>query len=59
MERTINKESVAKMVKAAIIVAGMAGYNVSPEQVGAIVELAGGVVTVVYILEAIWKTLKK
>jgi hypothetical protein len=58
MEREINKESVAKLVKAAILVAGMMGYNISPEQIQAVVELAGGAVSVVYILEAVWKTKK-
>lgn len=58
MESKINKESLAKMAKAAIIVAGMMGYNVTPEQVQAIAELAGGAVTVVYLLEAIWKMKK-
>lgn len=56
--REINKESVAKLVKAAILIAGVAGYNVTPEQVQAIAELGGGAVSVVYILEAIWKSKK-
>lgn len=58
MERQINKESVAKMIKAAVLVAGMMGYNVSPEQFQEIAELAGGAVSVVYLLEAWWKTRK-
>lgn len=54
----INKEALAKVVKAGILVAGMLGYNVSPEQIQAIAELAGGAVSVVYILEALWKSKK-
>lgn len=57
--REINKESVAKVVKAACLIAGVMGYKIEPEQLQAIAEFAGGAVTVVYLLEAWWKTRKR
>lgn len=56
MERTLNKEMFAKLGKAVIISASMAGYTLSPEQLNNIAELAGCAISIVYMLEAWWKS---
>lgn len=48
----MNGQAITKVVKAAILIAGFAGYNVSPEDVNTIIEGVTVLFSLVYLVEA-------
>lgn len=50
----MNAEALAKLSKAVILVAGVGGYTIAPEQIDAILEGAAALMSVIYGYEA-WK----
>ena len=53
----MNAEAIAKLGKAVIMVAGISGYTIDPEQVAAIIKGAAALMSVIYGYEA-WKKSK-
>ena len=54
----MNSEAIAKIIKVVIIVAGLAGYNIDPEQINIIVEGGSAAYAVISGIEA-WIKNKK
>jgi len=48
----MNGQAITKVVKAAILIAGFAGYNIRPEDVNTIIEGAAVLFSLVYMIEA-------
>jgi hypothetical protein len=52
----MNAEAIAKLSKAVILVAGIGGYTIAPEQIDAILEGAAALMSVIYGYEAYRKS---